>query len=219
MRLIFLGKPGSGKGSQAQAITKEYQIPAISTGDLIRAAISGGTELGVRFKGYTSKGLLVPDELVLAMVEERLGLSDCKNGFLLDGFPRTEPQADGLAIMLENRAAPLDCVLYINVPDEILLERATGRRVCKESGQVYHIQYKPPRVEGVCDVSGKPLIHRDDDREDVVVKRLKEYDEKTSPLIAYYREKGVLHEVDGVGSFADVEARIAKALAGDGPGH
>jgi adenylate kinase len=201
MRMIFLGKPGSGKGSQAKAITDRYSIPAISTGDLIRAAISGGTELGTRFKEYTSKGLLVPDELVLAMVEERLENPDCTKGFLLDGFPRTEPQADGLAAMLEKREAPLSAVLYINVPDEILVERATGRRVCKESGAVYHVSFKPPKVEGVCDISGKALVHRDDDKKEVVVERLKEYDEKTSPLINYYRAKGILHEVDGVGSF------------------
>ena len=213
MRMIFLGKPGSGKGSQAKAITDRYSIPAISTGDLIRAAIGGGTELGLRFKEYTSKGLLVPDELVLAMVEERLEKSDCEKGFLLDGFPRTKPQADGLGVMLEKRGAPLSNVLYINVPDTILVERATGRRVCKESGAVYHISFKPPKVEGICDISGKALVHRDDDKAEVVSERLKEYDEKTSPLIEYYRAKGLLSEVDGVGSFQDVEARISEALA------
>ena len=173
MRLIFLGKPGSGKGTQARAITEAYGIPAVATGDLIRAAISGPTELGTRFKGYTSKGLLVPDELVLAMVEERLDKDDCSGGFLLDGFPRTEPQADGLMGMLEKAGAPLDAVLYLKLPDEILVERAVGRRVCKESGSVYHVKFNPPKVEGVCDVSGKDLVHRDDDREDVVVQRLK----------------------------------------------
>jgi len=213
--MIFLGKPGSGKGSQAKAITDRFVIPAISTGDLIRAAISGGTELGTRFKDYTSKGLLVPDELVLAMVEERLENPDCQKGFLLDGFPRTEPQADGLAVMLEKRGAPLNSVLYINVPDNILVERATGRRVCKDSGAVYHVSFKPPTVEGICDISGKALVHRDDDKEEVVIERLKEYDEKTAPLIEYYRAKGILHEIDGVGSFEEVEARISSVLDGN----
>ena len=213
MRMIFLGKPGSGKGSQAKAITDKYEIPAISTGDVIRAAISGDTELGRRFKEYTSKGLLVPDELVLAIVEERLQDDDCQKGFLLDGFPRTEPQADGLADLLQKREEPLNCVLYINVPDEILVERATGRRVCKQSGAVYHIQFKPPKVEGICDISGLSLVHREDDKEEVVVERLKEYDEKTSPLIEYYRKQGILHEVDGVGAFSEVEGRIGAALS------
>lgn len=213
MRLIFLGKPGSGKGTQARAITEAYGIPAVATGDLIRAAISGQTELGTRFKGYTSKGLLVPDELVLAMVEERLEKDDCSGGFLLDGFPRTEPQADGLKGMLAKAGAPLDAVLYLKVPDDILVERAVGRRVCKESGSVYHVKFNPPKVEGVCDVSGKELVHREDDREDVVVQRLKEYDEKTSPLIDYYRQQDKLIEVDGVGDFAEIEGRIKTALS------
>ena len=212
MRLIFLGKPGSGKGTQARAITETYGIPAVATGDLIRAAISGQTELGKRFREFTSKGLLVPDELVLAMVEERLEKDDCSGGFLLDGFPRTEPQADGLKVMLDKVEAPLDAVLYLKVPDEILVERAVGRRVCKESGSVYHVKFNPPKVDGVCDVSGKDLVHRDDDREDVVVQRLKEYDEKTSPLIDYYREQGKLIEVDGVGGFDAIEGRIKDAL-------
>jgi|TARA_B100001964_G_C14065071_1_gene523209 adenylate kinase len=212
MRLIFLGKPGSGKGTQARAITQAYGIPAVATGDLIRAAISGETELGQQFKGYTSKGLLVPDELVLAMVAERLENDDCSGGFLLDGFPRTEPQADGLQAMLTKVEAPLDAVLYLKVPDDILVERAVGRRVCKESGSVYHVKFNPPKVEGVCDVSGKALVHRDDDKEDVVVRRLKEYDEKTSPLIEYYKKQGKLLEVDGVGSFEEIEQRIKGVL-------
>ena len=212
MRLIFLGKPGSGKGTQAKSITESYKIPAVATGDLIRAAISGETELGKRFKDYTSKGLLVPDELVLAMVAERLDADDCAKGFLLDGFPRTEPQADGLEAMLTKAGAPLDAVLYLKVPDEILVERAVGRRVCKESGSVYHIKFRPPKVEGVCDVSGKALVHRDDDKEEVVVQRLKEYDEKTSPLIDYYKQQGKLLEVDGVGSLEAIEQRIKSAL-------
>ena len=212
MRLVLLGKPGSGKGTQAPVLCEKHSVPAISTGDLIRAAIRNETELGRRFKEYTSKGELVPDTLVVEIVAERLTEDDCKSGFLLDGFPRTIAQADALATWLEKNQLALDSVVYIDVPNEILVERATGRRFCSESGRTYHISFAPPKVEGICDVSGKPLMHRDDDKEEVVAKRLAEYDEKTSPLVDYYRSRELLKQVDGVGSMDEVTTRIADSL-------
>ena len=212
MRLVLLGKPGSGKGTQAPVLCEKHAIPAISTGDLIRAAIRNETELGKRFKEYTSKGELVPDTLVVEIVAERLTENDCESGFLLDGFPRTIAQADALATWLKNNDLSLDCVVYIDVPNEILVERATGRRFCSESGKTYHLKFAPPKVEGICDVSGKPLMHREDDKEEVVAKRLAEYDEKTSPLVAYYKSRDLLKQVNGVGSMDEVTTRIADSL-------
>ena len=212
MRLVLLGKPGSGKGTQAPIICEKYGIPAISTGDLIRAAIRNETELGKRFKEFTSKGELVPDTLVVEIVAERLSQDDCSSGFLLDGFPRTVAQADALGDWLKSKDLKLDNVVYIDVPNDILVERATGRRSCAESGRTYHVKFAPPKVEGICDVSGKALIQRDDDKEEVVAKRLAEYDEKTSPLVGYYREKSLVKQVDGVGAMNEVTQRIAEQL-------
>ena len=212
MRLILLGKPGCGKGTQSVAIASRYEIPAVSTGDLIRAAIKDGTELGREFQGFTSKGALVPDRLVLDMVQERLDQADCTQGFLLDGFPRTVPQADALEAMLEAQGKPLDKVVYLDVPDEILVRRATGRRYCPKSGATYHIEFNPPTVDGICDVSGGPLLQREDDQEAVVVARLQEYGAKTAPLVEYYNSRGKLVKVDGVGEVADVQGRIYQSL-------
>lgn len=213
MRVVFLGKPGSGKGTQSKFIVNEYKIPAISTGDLIRAAIKEGTDLGREFKSYTSAGKLVPDQLVVAMVAERLQLADCANGFLLDGFPRTVTQAEALEAWLSERDIPLDVVLNLKVPDSILTERAEGRRFCGGCKASFHVKFAPPRVENTCDHCGHVgLDQRDDDRAEVVALRINEYNEKTAPLIGFFQERNLLKEVDGVGELSDVENRLRAAL-------
>lgn len=215
MRLILLGKPGSGKGTQSKHIAAAHGIPAISTGDLIRDAIDEGTELGKRFQSYTESGQLVPDELVVAMVDERLDKADTRDGFLLDGFPRTVPQAEALDQLLEERSVGLDSVIYLKVPDDMLVDRAVGRIVCCNCGASYHLRFKPPTRSGICDVCGhQDFKQRDDDREEVVRKRVAEYEAKTSPLVDFYRGKGVLSDVNGVGSPSEVQERIEHALAG-----
>jgi len=213
MRLVFLGKPGSGKGTQSKFIEKEYSIPAISTGDLIRGAIKEDTPLGVEFKSYTSRGALVPDELVVAIVVERLGEEDCRDGFLLDGFPRTIPQAVALENILADQGLPLQSVLNLLVPDELLTERAHGRRFCGGCGASFHVKFAAPSVENTCDHCGLVGLHqREDDRADVVGARIEEYNTKTAPLIGFYAERDLLAEVDGVGSLVDVQNRIRGAL-------
>ena len=214
MRLVFLGKPGSGKGTQSKYIEREYRIPAISTGDLIRAAIREDTSLGQEFKSFTSRGALVPDELVVAIVVERLGDADCGEGFLLDGFPRTIPQAEALERILKERGTPLERVLNLSVPDELLTERAEGRRFCGGCGASFHVKFAAPKVEDTCDHCGAAgLYQREDDRAEVVGARVTEYNEKTAPLIGFYESRSLLAEVDGVGSLTDVQARIRAALA------
>jgi len=212
MRLILLGKPGSGKGTQARRIAEREKIPAIATGDLIRAAIAQKTALGQEFHSYTSRGKLVPDELVVAMVTERLAEADCSAGYLLDGFPRTIVQAEALDRILADKETPLDVVLNLAVPDGVLVERAVGRRSCAKDGSSYHVKFAPPRNEGKCDVCGGPLLQRDDDREQVVASRLQEYAAKTAPLIEYYQKRGLLREVDGVGTLEKVQELLEQAL-------
>jgi len=212
MRVVLLGKPGSGKGTQARRIAKNANIPTLSTGDLIRQAIKTGSELGKQFRAYTDKGALVPDDLVLAIIEERLDKDDCKNGFLLDGFPRTIPQAEALERWLKEHGAPLDCALNINVPDSALVERAVGRRFCPQDGSSYHVKFAPPQVEGLCDQCGAALEQRNDDRADVVMARVEEYNNKTAPLVNFYKSRRLLVEVDGVGTPKDVGVRIDKAM-------
>jgi adenylate kinase len=207
MNLIFLGPPGAGKGTQAEAIINKLGIPQISTGDIIRAAIRGGTELGKEFKSYTDAGKLVPDELVNRMVDERLAADDCKPGFLLDGFPRTVAQAEALDGMLGRRGRKLDHVLLLEVADAVLLERITGRRSDPETGRVYHIKFDPPPA----DIAPR-LIQRSDDTEAVLGKRLSEYHEKTAPLIPYYEKTGLLRRIDGIGSMDEIRGRIFGAL-------
>ena len=215
MRLILLGKPGSGKGTQAKPLALWAGIPAISTGDLIRAAIASGSELGEEFRSYTDRGELVPDELVVALVERRLKQPDAAEaGFLLDGFPRTVPQAEALDAMLARHGMPLDGVVYIDVPDAILVERASGRRVCPEDGSSYHLRFAPPKHPGRCDLCGGPLIQRDDDREDVVKARIQEYARKTKPLVGFYEARGLLRRVDGEGRPEEVTERVEKAVRG-----
>ncbi len=212
MRLILLGKPGSGKGTQSKRIASDYGVPAISTGDLIRQAIATGSELGRKFKSFTDRGQLVPDDLVVQMVRERLGEADCKPGFLLDGFPRTLPQAEALEAMLAAMDRPLDAAVYITVDDGALVERASGRRYCSKDGSTYHVHFAPPKQAGHCDLCGSALLQRDDDRAEVVLARITEYRQKTEPLLDFYRARGVLHEVDGNGTPAEVAARIEARL-------
>lgn len=197
MRLILLGPPGAGKGTQASAIVKKYNIPHISTGDIFRENIKNGTELGIKAKEYMDKGLLVPDELVISIVKARLQEDDCKNGFLLDGFPRTLNQGEALDDVLSQMELKLDKVINLNVEKEILIERAIGRRICKECGALYHIKFNPPKEEGVCDNCGGKLLQRDDDTVETVEKRIEVYHKQTKPLIDYYNEKGLILDVDG----------------------
>jgi adenylate kinase len=209
MDLIFLGPPGAGKGTQAEAIIKEFVIPQISTGDIIRAAIRGGTALGKEFKSYTDAGKLVPDDLVNRLVQERLREPDCAPGFLLDGFPRTVVQAEALDKMLSAMGRKLDHVLLLEVADAVLLERITGRRSDPQTGRVYHVTFDPPPPE-----IAPRLIQRSDDTEEVLVKRLTEYHEKTAPLIPYYERSELLRRVDGVGSMEQIRERLFVVLRG-----
>ncbi len=212
MNIVFLGPPGAGKGTQAKRITERYGIPQISTGDMFREHLSKGTELGKKAKEYMEKGQLVPDEIVLSMVEERLKQPDCEKGFILDGFPRTVPQAEALDEMLAKWGKKIDYAIAIEVPDEELVKRLTGRRTCKNCGMMYHIIFKPPKEEGKCDACGGELYQRADDNEETVRNRLKVYHESTAPLIDYYEKKGVLHRVDGMGSIDEIFERIVKIL-------
>jgi len=212
MRILLLGKPGSGKGTQSKHIASVRGIPAISTGDLIRHAIREGTELGVRFKSYTDHGKLVPDELVIEMVEERLAKPDTKPGFLLDGFPRTVPQAEALERMLAKRGKPLDAAVNLDVPDDIIIDRTVGRRSCPKDGSVYHVTFNPSKDGVHCDRCGTALIQRPDDTEEVVKKRITEYERNTHALIDFYRGRRILIDVDGVASPEHVEKRIEAAL-------
>ena len=197
MKIIMLGAPGAGKGTQAKQIADKYGIPHISTGDIFRANIKEGTQLGKKAKSYMDEGLLVPDELVCELVVDRIQHDDCANGFILDGFPRTIPQAEALTEALEKLGSKIDFALDIDVPDENIIERMSGRRACLNCGATYHIEYAAPKTEGVCDKCGSALVLRDDDQPETVKKRLNVYHEQTQPLIEYYGNANVLKEVDG----------------------
>lgn len=212
MRLVLLGPPGAGKGTQASAIVEKYKIPHISTGDIFRANIKEGTALGKEAKSYMDKGLLVPDELVVSIVKDRLLKDDCTKGFLLDGFPRTVNQAESLDSELSKMGIELDRVININANAEILIERAVGRRICRECGATYHIKFNPPKVEGVCDKDRGELYQRDDDNESTVSTRINVYMEQTQPLIDYYGNKGLLLDVDGTLEISTVFELITEAL-------
>lgn len=212
MRLVLLGPPGVGKGTQASNIVKKYNIPHISTGDIFRANIKEGTELGLTAKEYMDKGLLVPDEIVVSIVKDRLTKDDCKEGFLLDGFPRTVEQAKALDNELIKMGIKLDKVVNIEADEDVLIERATGRRICKECGATYHIKNNPPKVEGKCDLDGGILYQRDDDKVETVATRIQVYLDQTQPLIKYYTDKGLILNIDGVRSIEDIFETIVNSL-------
>uniref|UniRef100_A0A7V5K1V6 Adenylate kinase n=1 Tax=Thermodesulfobacterium geofontis TaxID=1295609 RepID=A0A7V5K1V6_9BACT len=212
MNIIFLGPPGAGKGTQAKILIERYVIPQISTGDMLREHVAKGTELGVKAKEYMEKGQLVPDEIILGMVKERLSQEDAQKGFILDGFPRTVAQAEALDKILEEMGKKIEYVLALIVPDEELVTRLTGRRTCKNCGMMYHIKCKPPKVEGKCDSCGGELYQRPDDNEETVRNRLKVYHNQTAPLIEYYRKKGVLFEVDGSKSIDEITKQLINIL-------
>ena len=209
MKIIMLGAPGAGKGTQAKKIAEKYSIPHISTGDIFRANIKNGTELGQKAKTYMDQGLLVPDELVVDLVVDRVNQDDCVNGYVLDGFPRTIPQAEALTEALAKKGEAIDFAIDVDVPDEKIVTRMAGRRACVAT---YHIAYAPTSKEGICDKCGGGLILRDDDKPETVLKRLGVYHEQTQPLIDYYTEAGILKEVDGTIDINDVFAEIVKIL-------
>ncbi|MBQ7360707.1 MAG: adenylate kinase [Lachnospiraceae bacterium] len=213
MKIIMLGAPGAGKGTQAKMIATEYQVPHISTGDIFRANIKNGTELGMEAKKYMDQGLLVPDELTVKILLDRVAQEDCKNGYVLDGFPRTIPQAEVLDKALTELGDQIDYAINVDVPDENIINRMSGRRACLGCGATYHIKHIPPKTEGVCDTCGQGLVLRDDDKPETVKNRLDVYHKQTQPLIDFYSEKGVLKAVDGTVDMQDVFAAI-KAILG-----
>jgi adenylate kinase len=212
MKIIMLGAPGAGKGTQAKKISAKYQIPHISTGDIFRANIKNGTELGKKAKTYMDQGLLVPDELVVDLVVDRVNQEDCANGYVLDGFPRTIPQAEALDAALSGMGQKVDYAINVEVPDENIVNRMSGRRACVDCGATYHIVYAPTKMENVCDKCGGGLILRDDDKPETVTKRLSVYHEQTQPLIEYYQNAGILREVDGTVDIEDVFGAITNIL-------
>ena len=212
MKIIMLGAPGAGKGTQAKMIADKYQIPHISTGDIFRANIKNGTELGKEAKKYMDQGLLVPDELTVKILLDRVAQPDCANGYVLDGFPRTIPQAEVPDKALTELNDKIDYAINVDVPDENIVKRMSGRRACVACGATYHIEHIPPKKEGVCDKCGEPLILRDDDKPETVLNRLKVYHDQTQPLIDFYTGKGVLKSVDGTVDMQDVFASIVAIL-------
>ena len=212
MKIIMLGAPGAGKGTQAKMLADKYKIPHVSTGDIFRANIKNGTELGTKAKVYMDQGMLVPDELTCDLVVDRIKQDDCKDGYILDGFPRTIPQAECLDKALDALNDKIDFAVNVEVPDENIIRRMSGRRACLSCGRTYHIVYNPPKEEGICDECKKELVLRDDDKPETVEKRLKVYHEQTQPLIDYYRIKGVLAEVDGTRDMQEVFTAITDVL-------
>lgn len=214
MNLILLGPPGAGKGTQAKLLIKRFQIPQISTGDILRAAVSEMTPMGVKAKGYMESGALVPDEVVVGIVRERLEKNDCLNGFILDGFPRTVAQADALKHMLVCMNMSIEHVVSMAVDKEELLQRITGRRTCRLCGKGYHVVFDPPSVSGRCDECSGELFQRDDDQEETMRKRLDVYEDQTAPLITYYENESLLRSIAGVGSIDDIQQRILSIIQG-----
>lgn len=212
MRLVLLGAPGAGKGTQAKKLIEKYGTPQISTGDLLRAAVAAGTPLGKEAKSVMDKGELVPDRIVLGMVEERLKKDDCKKGYILDGFPRNTAQAEALDKMLGALNMPLNGALSVDVPLEDLMKRLTGRRTCKACGQMFNVYFNAPKKEGKCDKCSGDLFQRDDDKEETIKKRLEVYNAQTAPLMDYYGKKGILKSVSGTGSIDDIFKKVCDAL-------
>lgn len=214
MHILLMGPPGAGKGTQAAELVKAFAIPHISTGDMFRAAIKGGTELGKLANSYIKDGKLVPDEVTIGIVRERLAKDDCKKGFILDGFPRTVEQADALNGILQDLGLNLTRVLNINVPAADLIARAVGRRICKKCGATYHVEFNPPKQDGICDECGSELFQRADDTEETMKNRLSVYEASTKPLIDYYEKAGVYTEVDGRQAIDKVTAELIAVLKG-----
>lgn len=212
MKVIMLGAPGAGKGTQAKLIAEKYGIPHISTGDIFRANIKNGTELGMKAKSFMDKGELVPDALTIGMLLDRVGQPDCKDGYVLDGFPRTIPQAEELDRALAERNEKIDFAVDVDVPDENIVKRMSGRRACLKCGATYHMEHIPPKKEGVCDSCGSELVLRDDDKAETVLKRLQVYHDQTQPLIDFYTRKGILRTVDGMRDMQDVFTAITGVL-------
>lgn len=212
MNLILLGPPGAGKGTQAKMLIEQFGIPQISTGDMLRAAVAAGSELGKKAKACMDAGTLVPDDVVIGIVGERLAQPDCDKGFILDGFPRTVAQADALGETLAAIGKKLDAVISLEVDSEALVERLTGRRTCRACGQGFHVRFDPPSKEGVCDACGGELYQRDDDREETIRKRLQVYQEQTAPLIDYYQREGLLSSIDGMQDIQVVHEDILATL-------
>ncbi|HZV47687.1 MAG TPA: adenylate kinase [Thermodesulfovibrionales bacterium] len=214
MRIVLLGAPGAGKGTQAKKLIEKYGMPQISTGDLLRAAVSAGTALGKEAKSYMDKGELVPDSVVLGMVEERLKQDDCKKGYILDGFPRNTAQAEALDKMLAALNMSLTGAVSVDVPFEDLMKRLTGRRTCKACGQMYNIYFSAPKKEGACDKCSGELYQRDDDKEATIKKRLEVYTAQTEPLMGYYKNKGIVNSVAGTGSIDEIFSKVCAILEG-----
>ena len=209
MKLILLGAPGAGKGTQAEIISEKYNIPGVSTGNMIREALKNGTEMGLKAKAFIEAGALVPDEVVIGIIKERLAQDDCKNGFILDGFPRTIPQAEALAEM----GVDIDCALSIEVEDDRIVNRMSGRRVCEKCGASYHMEYKKPIADGVCDACGGKLVIRKDDEPETVLNRLKIYHNETEPLKSFYADCNKLRTVEGQEEVSDTTALVLKTLS------
>ena len=215
LNVVLLGAPGAGKGTQAQLIKDRFDLPHIATGDILRAAVAAGTEVGLRAKAYMDKGELVPDEVVVAIVADRIAEDDCADGWLLDGFPRTVPQAEALdRTIAEKSLKPIDCVVYLSITAEAVVERLSGRRVCPntECGAAYNVETMPPKAEGICDRCGTGIIQRDDDKPDTVRQRLETYEKRTSALVARYRDAGVLAEIQAEGTPEEVSERVLAEL-------
>jgi len=210
--IVLLGPPGAGKGTQAQIIAEKYELVHVSSGDLFRENLQRETELGKLARSFMTRGELVPDDVTIAMVRDRLSQPDCRNGALLDGFPRTPAQAEALAKMLAEFNGKVNLVPYIFVPEELLVERLSGRWICRAHGHVYHEKYNPPSVAGICDIDGSELVQREDDQPETVKNRIKVYQEQTAPLIAYYQEKGLLANIDGTKSIETVTSDLLQAI-------
>jgi adenylate kinase len=213
MRVIFLGPPGVGKGTQAEFIAQKYHVPKLSTGDLLRESVERETSLGKKAKSFMERGELVPDEVVIGLVKEKLASPECRNGFLLDGFPRTVNQADELSAMLEGKGELLDHVVYFSLSHSEIVKRISGRRSCPQCKAVYHLESIPPNKEGMCDVCGMALIQRSDDKPETIESRLAVYFEQTEPLIQYYKDRSILLELDGSGPVTAVQERLVKLLS------
>ncbi len=213
MRIVLLGGPGVGKGTQAQRLSKKYDLPHISTGDILRQALKDETEMGLKAKFYMDKGLLVPDDVVVGIVEDRLAQPDVKAGLIFDGFPRTVPQAEALDALTAKLDMPIDIVINIEASADVIVKRLSGRRSCRNCQTVYHIEHSPPKKQGICDHCGKELYQRDDDKEKTIRKRLQVYEEQTSPLIGYYQKAGKLVEVPGDKSIEEVYSKICDILS------